>query len=148
MDSPPGIPGGRFASLGVRFGPRAARRSDRDDGRAESTVGVGAATDRTASAPGTGALDFRLLEVGEDGRRTLRVHAPGATSVEVAGDFTDWRPQSLVRAGGGWWVTTIAIAPGTHELNLRVDGSGWTVPPGLTALEDEFGGVVGVLTVP
>jgi len=32
-------------------------------------------------------------------------------------------------------------------MNLRIDGRGWLVPPGLLPLVDEFGGGVGLLIV-
>jgi len=39
------------------------------------------------------------------------------------------------------------IARGTHQINLRVNGGRWIVPPGLTPITDEFGGAVGLLIV-
>jgi hypothetical protein len=32
-------------------------------------------------------------------------------------------------------------------MNVRVDGGAWGVPPGLTAVKDEFGGLVALLVV-
>jgi hypothetical protein len=32
-------------------------------------------------------------------------------------------------------------------MNIRLDGGPWTVPPGLLAMLDEFGGSVGLLVV-
>jgi len=79
--------------------------------------------------------------------RVIRVHAPGARSVEIMGDFSDWRPISLSRDAGDDWTLAVPIAKGPHRLNLRVNGGDWGVPPGVTALNDDFGGVVGVLVV-
>ena len=79
--------------------------------------------------------------------RLIRVHAPAATSVEIMGDFSEWRPLPLERGTGGDWTVVVTIPKGTHRMNLRVDGGDWGVPPGVTALNDDFGGVVGVLLI-
>jgi 1,4-alpha-glucan branching enzyme len=82
-----------------------------------------------------------------DGRRRLRVQAPAARLVEVSGDFTDWEPVRLTRAADGWWEARLPIAAGLHQLNVRVDGGEWLVPPGLSRRADGLGGLVGVLLV-
>jgi 1,4-alpha-glucan branching enzyme len=82
-----------------------------------------------------------------NGRRTIRVHAPAARSVEVMGDFTAWQPLALTPASGGWWTATLAIAPGTYQLNVRVNGGGWDVPAGVLETVDEFGARVGLLVL-
>jgi Carbohydrate-binding module 48 (Isoamylase N-terminal domain). len=79
--------------------------------------------------------------------RLVRVHAPHAMSVELAGDFTDWEPVALRRGDDDEWSAVIVIPKGTHRVNLRVDGGPWGVPPGIPALNDDFGGVVGVLVI-
>ena len=40
-----------------------------------------------------------------------------------------------------------ALKRGKYQMNLRVNGSDWTVPPGLMSMIDEFGGTVGLLVV-
>ena len=80
--------------------------------------------------------------------RIIRVRAPSARRVEIIGDFTQWQPASLSRAGGDWWMLTLPIAAGMYEANIRIDGGAWLVPPGTTALADEDGGTVGVIVVP
>ena len=62
------------------------------------------------------------------------------------GDFTDWEPVALRRADGRWTLE-LALAPGVHRLNVRVDGGEWRVPPSLTGVDDGFGGRVGLLVV-
>jgi len=52
-----------------------------------------------------------------------------------------------VRAGRDEWRMAIAIAPGVHRVNLRVNDGPWSVPPGLTPVRDDFGGEVGLLVV-
>jgi 1,4-alpha-glucan branching enzyme len=78
---------------------------------------------------------------------TFRVLAPLAKNVELAGDFTDWDPIQMAPAGNGWWVTTRTLDPGRYQINLRMNGGKWVVPPGLLSMLDEFGGSVGLLVV-
>ena len=137
VDLAEGFPGGRFASIGIRFATPHARIASRNEG-------AGAATRAAGSSPSVAA--FQIQSVGGE-RWTLRVHAPNARSVDVNADFTAWKPVALSAAADGWWTTTLAIAPGTYQTNLRVDGGAWVAPPGLVAVRDEFGGVFGVLVV-
>jgi hypothetical protein len=50
-------------------------------------------------------------------------------------------------ASGGWWAVTLPINAGKYQMNLRLDGGRWLVPPGLLSMRDEFGGAVGLLVV-
>jgi hypothetical protein len=89
------------------------------------------------------------LELGEEAvdGRSLRIVVPGAVSVEVAGDFTDWEPVPLSHRYGDTWEIRLPLRPGVHRLNVRVDGQRWVVPQGLRSEEDEYGGRVGILVV-
>lgn len=148
VDVVQGFPGGRFVSLGLRFGPRTSHRDHTSAGA--PAYAVLEALDATAARPAVITSESVLeLRVGDEraGRRTIRVHAPRATTVEITGDFTAWEPVRLVPAGGGWWMVALPIATGAHEMNVRAGGGRWLVPPGLTTTQDEFGGVVGVLVV-
>jgi hypothetical protein len=79
----------------------------------------------------------------------LVIYAGNATVVEVSGDFTDWDPVSLGPGDlPGTWRVATRLAPGTYRFNVRLDGKEWFVPAGVTRLQDEFGGEVGVLVVP
>jgi hypothetical protein len=137
VDLAEGFPGGRFASVGIRFATPRARPDARSDRAVPATREP--EVSRTVSA-------FEMEPAG-GGRWTLRVHAPGVQSVEVNADFTSWKPVSLVATADGWWTTTLVIPPGTYQTNLRIDGGPWEAPPGLVAVRDEFGGVFGVLVV-
>jgi hypothetical protein len=77
---------------------------------------------------------------------TLRVQ--GARTVEISGDFCDWRPLSLHETDANTWEVTIPITAGTHRLNVRVDGDAWTAPAGVATVDDEFNGRVGIVVVP
>ena len=89
------------------------------------------------------------FEVGsaDRGQRTLRVRVPNARTVELSGDFTNWKPITLSRADDDRWETTLPIPPGIHRLAIRVNGDAWTPPPGVSSVPDEFQGNVGVIVV-
>jgi hypothetical protein len=67
--------------------------------------------------------------------------------VELSGDFTGWKAVPLVATPGDAWRISLPIAPGTHQVNIRVNGGRWMVPPGLPPILDEFGGAAGLLVV-
>lgn len=92
------------------------------------------------------AAAFEVADA-ERGQRTLRIRVPNARTVELSGDFTGWKPVTLIRAGTDRWEATLPIAPGMHRLAIRVDGDAWTPPPGVNAVPDEFQGTVGVIVV-
>ena len=136
VDFTQGFPGGRFVSAGVRM---AIGRSDRGS---SSTVtrsdNTGAAARGEASGASESIAAF-TVEHGTGEEVTLRVRAPEASRVQVAGDFTNWEVVPFTRAADGWWVVILPIPSGTHQLNVRLDGSAWLVPPGLTTITDESG---------
>lgn len=88
---------------------------------------------------------FRLEPVGK-GEYVARVRLPRARTVELSGDFNGWQPVPLTRQRDAW-VVSIALAPGTYRMNLRVDGERWLPPPGTPAVDDEFNGKVGLVVV-
>jgi hypothetical protein len=118
----------RFATVGVRFAPAALRRDPLPP----------------AIRPAASAFSVRLLEPG-----TYRVvlRAPGARTVDLSGDFNGWSPVAMQEAAPGVWEVTVALRPGTHRVNVRVDGDAWASPPGLPSVNDEFNGRVGILVV-
>jgi hypothetical protein len=133
VDLRQGFPGGKFAALGIRIGSRTATPPPLD---------LSPAAQRTVSA-------VAAFAVGDaaNGLRVVRVRAPLAKTVEISGDFTEWGPVTLTRGNDGWWTAAVEITPGTHQVNVRADGAAWTVPPGLMAIRDEFGGSVGLLLI-
>jgi hypothetical protein len=132
IDFTQGYPGGRFLSLAVRL---AATRSNDVDATPRSTRFYDAAA--------------RAFEVrrAASGRHRIRVHAPAASAVEIMGSFSGWAPVGLAPEGNGWWGVTLSLGRRSHEINVRVNGAAWSVPPGLTSLEDEFGGASGLLVI-
>ena len=83
----------------------------------------------------------------EDGRTTVRLRCRNASRVELAADFTDWAPIAMTATGDDWWETSLTIAPGLHQVQVRLDGGPWQVPPGLPRTNREFAGEAGVLVV-
>lgn len=138
VDLTQGFPGGRFITLGVRVRPPAPPVAP-----AASLASAAAA----APAHASGDMEALHARPAERGKVTLRIRAAKASRVEINGDFTLWQPVPLVREGAGWWTVTLPIEPGTHQMVARTDNGDWVVPPGLTAVADEFAGSVGILVV-
>ncbi|HEY8795953.1 MAG TPA: glycogen-binding domain-containing protein [Gemmatimonadaceae bacterium] len=84
----------------------------------------------------------------EDSTRIIYVHAPAARTVELMADFTDWQPVIMRHAANDEWELAMFIAPGSHRVNIRVDGGEWSAPPGAGTVQDEFNGTVGLMVVP
>jgi hypothetical protein len=80
--------------------------------------------------------------------RIIYVHAPAARTIELMADFTDWQPVTMRHAANDEWQLAMPIAPGSHRVNIRVDGGAWSAPPGAGTVQDEFNGVVGLVVVP
>jgi 1,4-alpha-glucan branching enzyme len=74
---------------------------------------------------------------------------PTATTVCVAGTFNDWHPttKSMHPLGNGRWLKETALAPGTYEYRLVVDGE-WTPDPrAWDSVPNPFGGRNSILQV-
>lgn len=84
-----------------------------------------------------------------EGRIELRLHAPDAAVVWVAGDFNQWSPEAhvLSRQDGGWWSISLPLAPGSYEYAYVVDGEWITPPEAVLTVDDGFGGRNGLLEV-
>lgn len=89
---------------------------------------------------------FRIGPALPAGREVL-VRAPGASRVELAGDFTDWRPVELQPIEQGAWRAVLPIAPGLHRLAIRIDEGEWQAPPGSRPIPNEFGSEVAEIVV-
>jgi len=122
-----GIARSRFMELGARVSPGALSRPRLPRGVRPTAAAFQVEDDR--------------------GARRLRVRVPGARSVELAGDFTNWQPIALRHGDMDEWEVTLPIAPGVHRVAIRIDGDSWTTPPGVAAVADEFQGTVGVIVV-
>lgn len=135
-----------LAARYVTAGVRVATPSRRIEPPRLSGAALAAVRERLAR-PATAAITPSLEIAGAGEMRTLRVLAPGARTVEVMADFTDWQPVAMSSSGGGLWELRLAVPSGTHRLNIRVDAGEWIVPAGARPEAGEFGGVVGVVVV-
>jgi 1,4-alpha-glucan branching enzyme len=74
---------------------------------------------------------------------------PTATTVCVAGTFNRWEPEAkaLHPTGGGRWWKETALAPGTYEYCLVVDGRWMPDPQARETVPNPFGGRNSVLKV-
>jgi hypothetical protein len=123
------VPGARYLAVGLRL-----------------KVGAPAAPPLPARPAVDASAPFRIGPALAAGREIV-VQAPRAQSVELAGDFTDWKPVSLSRWGPDSWRTLLAIPPGLHRLAIRIDGGAWRAPPGTRPVESEFGGQIAEVIV-
>ncbi|HEY4301821.1 MAG TPA: isoamylase early set domain-containing protein [Candidatus Didemnitutus sp.] len=72
---------------------------------------------------------------------TLHFSAPDARTVQVAGDFNEWRPEAnpLAARETGDWVAELSLGAGEYQYRFVVDGI-WTEDPSAsTSVENPFG---------
>jgi hypothetical protein len=118
-----GLPSGRYLSAGLRV---AGSRP---------------------TAPSVNPLGRPAYEP-ENGAGLLRFQVPGASVVQLVGDWTNWTPVPMERDAGGSWVLRVHLPTGVYRFNLIVEGEQWIVPPGVTWVDDGFGDRSGLLIVP
>lgn len=134
---------GRYLSGGVRLGITSRRT-------AVSPQPVWYGPSRHTAGSADPVTDARL-DVGltPEGLVRLVIHVPdSASTVELAGDFTDWQPIALHRTTADAWELVLPIASGIHRLNVRIGRGEWIVPWGATRTADDFGAEVGIVAVP
>lgn len=102
---------------------------------------------RSLALERSGTMRPIILVDGDSAARIVTVRAAGARTVEVMGDFSGWEPVSLAR-DGDVFRATLPMAPGSRRLVVRVDGGEWRPPANTPAVDDDFGGRVGLLLVP
>jgi hypothetical protein len=115
--SPDGFTDGLFAALGVRI----------------------VAQPRASSLPTVERIDGTWTRV--------RLAVPGASTVEIAGDWNSWTPAPMTRDVDGRWSAELPLQGGAHKFIIVVDGQRQSVPRGVPTLPDGFGGTVGLLVV-
>ena len=123
------VPGARYFALGLRL-----------------KVGTQPVAPLPPAPKADAAAPFRIGPAVAAGREVV-IRAAADTSVELAGDFTDWKPVRLQRWGRNGWRAYLPIAPGLHRLAIRMDGGAWQAPPGTRAIASEFGGQVAEVVV-
>jgi hypothetical protein len=64
-----------------------------------------------------------------------------ASSVRLAGSFTDWQPTHVLHESApGHWTITLPLPAGVHDYAFVVDGQQWVPDPYAPAVDDGFGG--------
>lgn len=73
----------------------------------------------------------------------IRIQAPTAQEVFLAGSFNDWNPSTIrmERDSDGSWIAIVPLAAGRHEYKFVVDGR-WCCNPGGTEFEEPCPGYV------
>lgn len=110
--------------------------------------------------PGSGTSggsggDVRPVAGGDDGDGTVVYvqfvfEAPGASSVAVAGDFSEWEPAHTLEDvdGDGVWTGRVPVQPGVHSYMFLIDGTQWQTDPRAERYADDgFGNRNAVLAV-
>ena len=83
-----------------------------------------------------------------NGRATIRLPiSESATPPRIAGDFNNWQPKPMDRAGSHW-TYTLALAPGVYNYAFVNEQGEWFVPKNVAGRRDDgMGGHVAVLVV-
>ena len=85
------------------------------------------------------------------GQQTVRIEVamPSAHEICLAGSFNDWDPARtrLRRTDDGTWATDLALAPGTYEYRLVVDGQWMPDPNSSRSAPNPYGELNSVLIV-
>jgi len=135
---------GRYFTAGLRLRSLLARRP----ASPPAPVPVHAAGGSYSSSSDERAAAWLEIHPESDGVVRFVILAPQATSVELAGDFTDWRPVALRRVDSSRWEALLPIARGVHRINARLGRGPWIVPVGATRTADDYGGETGMFVVP
>ena len=94
-------------------------------------------------------VDERLKHPEERGI-VFTLEAPESASVQIAGDFNNWKPQSLDFAesqGRPLWHKTISLRPGSYQYKYLVDGRWIADPSNDKTVDDRFGGTNSMINV-
>ena len=76
--------------------------------------------------------------------------APGATSVAVAGDFSEWDDRHTLQDldGDGVWTGRVPLVAGLHKYMFVIDGAEWVTDPNAQHYADDgFGNRNAVIAV-
>lgn len=95
-------------------------------------------------------------QAGADGGQETVVYvqfaleAPGASTVAVAGDFSEWEPEFVLEDvdGDGVWTGRVPVEPGVHSYMFLIDGTQWRTDPRAERYSDDgFGNRNAILAV-
>lgn len=89
------------------------------------------AVSKKSGGANLGDLNDRGVSLPEPPKRVeFQLHAPAATAVKLAGDFTEWelRAIEMMHSADGVWFTVVPLAPGSYSYRFIVDGE-WRDDP-------------------
>jgi hypothetical protein len=71
----------------------------------------------------------------------FRLQASDASTVRLAGSFTNWQSQyDLHQTSPGIWTITLPLPLGVYDYSFVIDGQRWVPDPYAQAVDDGFGG--------
>jgi hypothetical protein len=71
----------------------------------------------------------------------FRLQASDASTVRLAGSFTNWQSQyDLLQTSPGIWTITLPLPLGVYDYSFVIDGQRWVPDPYAQAVDDGFGG--------
>ena len=132
-------------ALWPRSAPPGAPHADRVAAGPQATASGGAPVAAATPAPSAAAA----TNVSAPAEASVvyvqfTLTAPGARSVEVAGDFNGWQPQHAEMRdaeGDGVWSALIPLPAGVHKYMFVIDGRRWVSDPHAHRfVDDGFGG--------
>ncbi|MGO8763888.1 MAG: glycogen-binding domain-containing protein [Limisphaerales bacterium] len=79
---------------------------------------------------------------GKNHLQTFSLRSPGATTVQLVGDFTQWQehPITLHKDGEDIWKASVELSPGAHHYRFIVDGKWCDDPECVRREPNPFGG--------
>src|SRR4051812_6626084 len=63
------------------------------------------------------------------GEHEFRYKAPDAKSVELMGEWNDWKATPMTKGDDGVWTAKVTLSAGTHGYKFLVNGTDWVFDP-------------------
>jgi hypothetical protein len=77
----------------------------------------------------------------------VRVFSSESLEVEIAGDFSEWKPLPMEREGS-YWVARTRLRSGKYSIGVRTNQGPWRAPRNLARVRDDYGGESGIIVIP
>ena len=59
----------------------------------------------------------------------FKFKAPDAKTVELMGEWADWKSIPMTKGDDGVWTAKVTLSPGTYGYKFLVDGKDWVFDP-------------------
>ena len=59
----------------------------------------------------------------------FKYKAPDAKTVELMGEWADWKAIPMTKGDDGVWTAKVTLSPGTYGYKFLVDGKDWVFDP-------------------